>query len=185
MTPGGVLVHHIAGRTRFRVPEKRGDGGYFANVTEQLGQCPGVSAVSASEVTGSVLVLHEATEPDVLIAYARTFELFDLPAVTVPAVNAGRPPAELMTDGLDQVDGWIRAQTGRSTDLRSLALTGLIGAAVWQTLRGQLLPAAGTLIWYALTVATNDRRRSGHDTDRAAAQERADSALTNPRLRTD
>jgi hypothetical protein len=186
MTPGGVLVHHIAGRTRFRVPEKLGDSGYFANVTEQLGQCPGVSSVIVSELTGSVLVLHEATEPDVLIAYARTFELFDLPAAPVRAASAGRPPAELITHGLGQLDQWIRAQTGRSTDLRSLALTGLIGAAVWQTLRGQLLPAAGTLIWYALTVATNDPRRpSDQDTDGAAAHERADSAVTNPRLRTD
>jgi hypothetical protein len=179
MTPGGVLVHHVAGRTRFRVLEKRGDSGYFTNVTEQLGQCPGVSSVIASEVTGGVLVLHEDPEPDVLVAYARTFELFDVPADTVPAIDAGRPPAELINHGLGQLDQWIRAETGRGTDLRSLVLTGLVGAAVWQTLRGQLLPAAGTLIWYALSVATNERRRpGGQGKDTAGADyERIDSSV--------
>jgi hypothetical protein len=174
-----MLVHHIAGRTRFRILEKRGDSAYFANVTEQLGQCPGVSSVIASEVTGSVLVLHEAPEPDVLVAYARTFELFNLPAATVPAVHAGRPPAELITHSLGHLDQWIRAETGSCTDLRSLVLTGLIGAAVWQTLRGQLLPAAATLIWYALSVATNDRGQpAGQETDTARAdQERVDSSV--------
>jgi hypothetical protein len=179
MTPDGVLVHHITGRTRFRILEKRGDSAYFANVTEQLGQCPGVSSVIASDVTGSVLVLHEAPDPDVLIAYARTFELFDMPAATVPAVDAMRPPAELINNSLGQLDQWIRAETGRGADLRSLVLTGLIGAAVWQTLRGQVLPAAATLIWYTLSVATNDRRRpAGQETDTARADhERVDSSV--------
>jgi hypothetical protein len=178
MTPGGVLVHHLAGRTRFRVPKKRGDAGYFANVTEQLGQCPGVTSVTGSEVTGSVLVLHDAPEPDVLVAYARTFELFDVDAA-VPAVDAVRSPAELITHSLGQLDRWIRAETGRGTDLRSLMLTGLVGAAVWQALRGSVLPAAGTLIWYALTVATKDSPRSGAQ---AGAEARDDHARVDAPL---
>jgi hypothetical protein len=163
MTPVATLEHQISGRTRFRVPEKRGDGGYFAHVSEQLGQCPGVTAVTTSVVTGSVLVVHEAADADVLIAYARTFDLFELPEQPSVSITTGRAPADIVNNGLRQIDDWVRAETGQGTDLRSLALTGLIAAAVWQMLRGQLLPAAGTLIWYALSVASEGRQRSGRD----------------------
>jgi hypothetical protein len=180
MNPAGVLVHHVAGRTRFRIPEKRVDSGYFANVARQLAQCPGVLSVTASQVTGSVLVLHEAAEPDVLVAYARTFDLFDVPDSTPDAPGATRPPAEILGHGLAQLDQWIRTQTGRRTDLRSVALTALVGAALWQTLRGQLLPAGATLIWYALAVASRDRES---DRDRTVdAVGNAPRQAVNPSL---
>jgi hypothetical protein len=180
MTPAGLLVHHIPGRTRFRIPVKRGDRAYFANLTEQLGQCPGVGAVTASEVTGSVLVLHEAADPDVLVSYARTFDLFDVPDA-LSGGEAIRPPAEILNLSLGHVDEWIRTHTRRGTDLRSVALTGLVGAAIWQMLRGQTLPAAATLIWYALTVASRDRQGSGGRQE-GQTTSRADHAEVDPAL---
>jgi hypothetical protein len=160
MTARAILVHHIAGRTRFRIPDKRGDTAYLAGVSEQLRHCPGVTSVTSSATTGSVLVVHETADADVLLAYARTLDLFEVLERPAAAVEKNRAPAEIVNDSLQRVDDWVRAETGLRTDLRSLALTGLIGAAVWQMLRGQLLPAAGTLIWYALSVAAEGRQRS-------------------------
>ena len=168
MTPSATLVHHIDGRTRFRVAEKRGDREYFARVSEKLEHCPGVFSVTVSEVTGSVLVFHEPIEVGVLASYARTFELFDSAEAGTEARMITRPPAEIVGHRLGQLDGWVRAQTGRSTDLRSVALTGLLSAALWQMLRGQILPEAVTLVWYALAMVSNGRRDGGGHSDHAA-----------------
>jgi hypothetical protein len=153
MSPAATLVHHMPGRTRVRVPIKRGDSEYFAKLREHLAQCPGVTWVTTSALTGSVLVAHEAADPDVLVAYARTFELFELLESSDGFAGQPRSPAAMINGGARRLDEWIRTQTTGGTDLRSLALTGLIGAALWQLLRGQALPAATTLVWYALTVA--------------------------------
>ena len=177
MKPRAAIVHQVAGRTRFRIPERRSDPGYFAHVSEQLGQCPGVESVMTNAITGSVLVVHETDEPDVLIAYARTFELFDTLDGPASALERSRPPADIINVGLRHMDAWVRAETKQSTDLRSVALTGLIAAAVWQMLRGQLFPAAGTLLWYALSVASERRSSGGEQVTPDADYEGVDSPV--------
>jgi hypothetical protein len=148
-----ALVHHIPGRTRFRVVGRGEDGPFFARLKEQLAQCPGVISVATSQLTGSVLVHHNAADPDVLIAYARTMELFDIEAGAM-AGDTSRLPATMVTAAIGQLDRWVRSESRPATDLRSLAVTGLVGAAVWQLLRGRIFPPATTLIAYALGVAT-------------------------------
>jgi hypothetical protein len=175
MNAAATLVHHIPGRTRFRVLSKQGDARYFATVQEQLKQCPGVASVSTTAATGSVLIVHDAAEPDVLIAYSRTFELFELPDQSARAMATSRAAADIVSEGLRQMDDWIRVETGRGMDLRSLALTGLIGAAVWQMLRGQLLPAAGTLMWYALSIVESGEQPTDERTRQVSRYEEVDS----------
>jgi hypothetical protein len=165
MTPEASIVHHLPGRTRFRVAAKRGDADYFSRLREQLGQCPGVLSVTTSAVTGSVLVIHEAADSDTLLSYARTFELFELAVENAGAVERVRSPAEILTHNLERMDRWVRTETRQTTDLRSLALTGLIGAAVWQALRGQVFPAAATLVWYAITVVSDRRHLRASEND--------------------
>jgi hypothetical protein len=160
VTPVAVFTHHIAGRTRIRVLAKRGDAEYFARMREQLAHCPGVASVVTNEATCSVLVFHDAADPDVLADYGRTFELFDA-SVPVPTRRELRAPAAIVTEGISLLDKWVKAGTGQSTDLRSVALTGLVGATIWQMLRGPLLPAAATLLWYTLAVVATDNRSRG------------------------
>jgi Heavy metal associated domain 2 len=162
MTPRATLAHHIDGRTRFRIPDKRGDREYFARVIEKLEQCPGVVSVTANDMTASVLIIHEANDVDVLTSYARTFELFDSADADTKRRMMTRPPGEILGHRFGQLDGWVRAQTGRTTDLRSLALTGLLGTALWQMLRGRILPEAVTLLWYAFAVVANGQRHSAN-----------------------
>jgi hypothetical protein len=134
-----------------------------------LSQCPGVLSVVVNEVSGSVLIAHEAAEPDILVAYARTFDVFEV-AEPTPAATSTRPPGEILTHRLRDMDAWVRAQTSEATDLRSVALAGLAGAAIWQLLRGQAFPAAATLIWYAVAVAGRGR------TDGSREQEASERA---------
>jgi hypothetical protein len=171
----------MAGRTRFRVAARRGDRQYFASLREHLIQCPGVLSVTTSELTGSVLVDHDAADPDVLVAYARTFELFDVPESRAGGADRLRSPTDILTDRARRLDQWVRTETAGATDLRSVALTALIGAAVWQVLRGPVLPAAATLIWYAMAVAAGDQRQPGGGrqtpTAGSAHQEEIDSPV--------
>jgi hypothetical protein len=160
-----TLVHHISGRTRFRVVGRREDGPYFARLKEQLAQCPGVISVATSQLTGSVLVHHNASNADVLIAYARTMELFDIEAGAARAADTSRVPATILTGSIGQLDRWVRSESRPATDLRSLAVTGLVGAAVWQLLRGRIFPPATTLIAYALGVASTSLPVAAGDVD--------------------
>jgi hypothetical protein len=126
-----------------------------------------------------MLVLHEAADPDVLVAYARTFELFEIPDSGAGSPGRPRSPAEIITERVRHADQWVRIASADGTDLRSVALIGLIGAAGWQVLRGQVLPAATTLIWYALAVAAADRRTGGGGRENPAAdrQEAVDASV--------
>jgi hypothetical protein len=160
-----TLVHHIAGRTRFRVVGRREDGPYFARLKEQLAQCPGVLSVATSQLTGSVLVHHNASDANVLIVYARTMELFDIEAGATRAGDTSRLPATILTASIGQLDRWVRSESRPATDVRSLAVTGLVGAAVWQLLRGRIFPPATTLIAYALGVASASSLAAPRDMD--------------------
>jgi hypothetical protein len=177
MTPDATVVHHIAGRTRFRIHAARGNREYFSRLGDHLAKCPGVESIMTNVVTGSVLVLHDAAEPDVLAAYARTFELFEVKDEAVRAVEGGRPSAAVLTRRIERIDQWVRAETGEATDLRSVALTSLIAAAIWQLLRGNTLPAAGTLVWYALSLASNGPIPTGGSRKTPPLDEDADEEI--------
>ena len=71
------VVHELFGRLRLRIPEKRKDGAYFAELAERLSECPGVTRVESNALTGSVLLLHteETTATDVA-RYAEQTALF-------------------------------------------------------------------------------------------------------------
>jgi hypothetical protein len=178
VTPEAAVEHHIPGRTRFRVSSKRGAADYFAGLREQFPQCPGVVSVTTNHVTGSVLIIHDSAEPGVLVDYARTLGLFDVrDQARAGALERVRPPDEILTHRLEQLDQWVQTETRRETDLRSVALTGLIAAALWQLLRGPVFPAAATLFWYALSVA---RRPAHSGTQGRTSAANADETLDTP-----
>ncbi len=56
------------------------------------------------------------------------------------------------TRWLASTRGCARAPEAAGT-LGSVAVMGLLAGAVWQATRGQVLPAATTLVWYALALA--------------------------------
>lgn len=153
MPPSAHIAHRMPGRLRLRVAERRGDEAWFRGAVAQLRECPTVSDVSASPVTGSLLVRHDGPDIDVIQSYARALELFEVAQDPAPPAAHTAAPDSLIRGRLVDADRWVRRESANGTDLRSLALVGLLGASVWQALRGQVLPAAGTLLWYALTLS--------------------------------
>jgi hypothetical protein len=162
MLPAAVVVHEMPGRMRLRIAERRCDEAWFARVTRQLRDCPTVLDATPTPITGSILIQYDGTDANVIRSYAQTLELFEVVTSLERRDAGGPPPDEVIRTGLSIVDGWMRRQTGNGTDLRSVALVGLLGAAVWQTLRGHVLPAGATLLWYAIALST-ERRPDGPD----------------------
>jgi hypothetical protein len=125
--PGAFLAHASGGRTRLRVPSRRGDTDYFTACAARLAEFDGVLAVTPRALTASLLVEHDG-DFGAIAARARAAGLFALePASGEPELARG--PA---------VPG----------------LAGVLGAlAVVQLLRQRVLPPAITLLWYAASVA--------------------------------
>jgi hypothetical protein len=157
MLPVAVIAHRLPGRLRVRIDERRRDDAYFSRVAEHLRQCPGVIDVAVTPLTGSVLILHETADTQIVADYAKAFELFEIVLPAAARRSNELAPDEVIRENLARVDGWMRREGGPEASLRSVAILGLVGAAVWQTARGQWLPATATLLWYALAL-TRDRR---------------------------
>jgi hypothetical protein len=139
------VCHRIPGRTRIRVPERRGDAAYFADVQRALAGLEGVERCDVNPVTGSLIIEHSAPLAALVehAAQAGVFRLAQLDPESVP----GRVRALLNLRRLDQEVS--RASNGE-VDLATLTAAGLLTMAAVQLVRGQILAPATTLLWYAL-----------------------------------
>jgi hypothetical protein len=151
MRPPAYAVHRLASRARLRVPDLSGDHERCGFVVEALSHCPQVVAVRANPVTASVVLEHDDNALDRIAAYARDLDLFDLEPQ--PPGASAKAPGVVLEDALSRVDAWVRAETGGRSTLGSVAVMALLAGAMWQVTRGQVLPAAATLVWYALALA--------------------------------
>jgi hypothetical protein len=125
--PAAHTAHASAGRTRVRVPERKGDVDYFSSSATRLAEFEGVLAVTPRAVTASLLIEHEGAF-DPIAGRARAEGLFALE----PAPHEDPLAPRLAVPGL----------------------AGVLGAlAVVQLFRQRVLPPAITLLWYAASVA--------------------------------
>lgn len=154
------VAHVLPGRLRVRVPSRQRDATWFAEAVHVLETMPGTGPVTGNPVSASLLILHrEPTER--VLAFARAQGLFDADVATAHAI--GFPPTRAFShevkDRLEQADLALRFASGGRSDLRSAAFATLVVGAAVQAVRGQLLPAAGTLVAYALAMLP--RREEG------------------------
>lgn len=147
-------MHTIAGRSRLRVPSRKGDAGYFAHVGRALGAEPGVAEVTTNALTGSILVVHRGPA-DALWQAAASAQLFQV----VPASDTAPVVTDLASKGVNRLEQRLNVLTHGRFDLYELIFTGLIGAAIVQMLRGQLLGPASALLSYAAAILVASRAR--------------------------
>jgi hypothetical protein len=137
-------VHSLPGRTRFRVPNRRGDAGFFAEVAHRLMQCAGVARVETNPLTSSVLVHHEGDLRE-LLARAAACGLGELVELELHSP----PVARRLRHEVRALDHRIRDFTHGELDLSTLAFLALLAMAGVQLLRGQQPVVAVSLAWYA------------------------------------
>jgi hypothetical protein len=139
------VCHRIAGRTRLRVPERRGDAVYFAQVHSALAGHEGVGRCDVNPATASILIEHSVSL-EALAEFAVQAGLFRLGEL-MPAIVPGRERAR---QGLRRLDRELTRASNGELDLATVAGAGLLALAAVQLLRGQVLAPASTLTWYAL-----------------------------------
>lgn len=156
--PTALLEHTLPGRTRFRVPARRRDDGYFAELAAALAGLNGVDQVLTTPLSGSVLVYHR-TPADSIVAFARERGLFDVGTAAPPGRPTPRPLALVLGERLDQTDLALRLMSRGESNLEEIALGGLLIGALYQFLNGRGLPAGVTLLRYANTLIDRPSRR--------------------------
>lgn len=143
MAVKAYAVHHLKGRTRFRVPARRGNAAFFKEIAERLEQCAGVKGVGTNPVTGSVLVHHDG-DIEGLVFQALGCGLTEL----VELELSSPPVARRIRADIIAVDRGIRRHTSGELDLGTLAAFGLVVIGGMQLLRGQTTLAV-SMVWYA------------------------------------
>lgn len=146
MNPVAHVAHQIHGRVRIRVPSRRGDTAYFANVYESLTAFPAIEELRVNPVAGSVIINHSDSSLDPLKQYAQEKQLFILEETDYqPEVLLQRA-----SSGLASIDSGMKKITAGDFDLRSALFILLIAVAIRQLLRGHVVGPASTLLWQAL-----------------------------------
>ena len=143
---------------RLRIPSRRNDTAFFTRVVAGLRRCPAVAELRVNPATGSVLIMDtRGVALEVVREHARSHGLFALPDGT------GRANVtDAVLQGAQRLDGRLRGASGGELDLRGVAFLTLLGTALYQLARGQLLAPAATLGWYAAALlAMPERRPSG------------------------
>jgi hypothetical protein len=204
MLPTAYLVHQISGRMRLRVPDKRGDTGYFKSVTKALSGLAGVEQVIVTPATASILIHHKGdTEPIVAAASERGLFAIDVvpkrsPSQSSTEVNTNRILPSSLDTAAKGLAGLALLQAARGQPfgsavenfwngygaMRLLERPGLaaIFAAigVYQAFRGRYLGSAASLYFYSLLtrqLAAAEESRAGlRRQEGFAAQASADSA---------
>jgi hypothetical protein len=130
-----------------RIPSRRHDREFFTRLVAGLRACPGVAELRVNPATASVLLLDpRGVALDSIRSHAHDHGLFDIPSTARPHL------ADSVLQGARQLDQGLRRASGEELDLRALAFLALLGGALYQALRGDILAPAATLGWYAAAV---------------------------------
>lgn len=154
--PVAQLVHELPGRIRLRVPARRGDTRYFAEVSETFDLCRAVLVAETNPRTASVLIHHEG-EPRTVWSFAHEQALF---VPESPENVAPRVMDRAIADAR-QIDSWFRSSSGGDLDLGSVMTLGLVGLSALQLMRGNVLAPSVTLAWYAITLLQQRAAKRG------------------------
>lgn len=144
MKARAYVVHRLPGRVRFKIPARRANRPFLAELERRLRRLPAVTGVATNPVTGSVLVTHEGALADLTEAAfgSEIGELVEM-ALEAPPV-ARRLKAEALA-----IDRSLQEVTDGEVDLATLASLGLLAMAAILLLRGRQPAAAVSLGWYA------------------------------------
>lgn len=144
MSDTAYLVHRAPGRLRLRLPGMRGETPFFRELVARIRQLEDIEAVRANPDTGGVLILHRReTQEAVLARLASALSLSDEDYVPPSAFSRA-------VAGLGQLDEVIARETRGGSSLSSVVFLLLVGMALVQLARGQVMAPASSLLWYAL-----------------------------------
>lgn len=179
MLPNAFITHATQGRVRIKIPDRKGDSTYFSSLKEKLvglSELPGIQRVEANPMTGSILVLHaldlQATDLEMVAQYGEFNNLFCLRLSPPQQASApGRP-----VQALQETNRKVGVLTGGEIDAEILAILGLLGIAVVQLKRGNIMIPAVSALWYVYSLLKDRQRKhnNGSHTETTAVKEMND-----------
>lgn len=156
MKPVAEIIHQTRGRTRLKVPGKRRDGQFFFDIEKQLAKLPGIEAVKGNPLSSSILLQHPDAGHDDTISTIKKLGVFDsIETASAPKTSGSNP--EAITEALTELEGTFSDYAQKQ---HSLLFTLLIGLAIVQILRGNIMAPAIPLLGYAIEIALKDKYQS-------------------------
>lgn len=161
--PAAYVKHQLPGRVRLKIPQKRGDFGYFDRMAELLADCATITQLQLNPPAASLLICHAPDRNFSTIAeFAQTQGLFFV-TEQQPEAMLLIPPlpiAKLASAGLNRIDESLLEVSQGRLDGRTLLIMALIGLSVRQMSRGNMMGAASSLIWYAFRLLKEESEKA-------------------------
>ncbi len=155
--PGHFVVEHsLPGRLRVRLPRNAD----LEQMVQALGSRPGVTGVTASPLTGGVLVRYDPEQIDAggLLEAVADAELEPLPR------NGGPAPATLagaVTSAVAALDDRVKSAMRGAGGLGVLVPAGLLFWAAGEVMRGRATPLRwSSAVWYAHSIFRDYNREA-------------------------
>lgn len=152
--PCAFIKHQLPGRVRLKIPRKRGDFHYFDRIAEAFTDCVGITQLQLNPPAASLLICHDnETAFTAISEFAATkslFQLTEMPEDYQPFMLPKLPIATLGSAGFGKFDGVLLNYSQGRLDARSFLFLGLLGLALHQATRGNVMAPAASLFWYAL-----------------------------------
>jgi hypothetical protein len=138
------VVHRIPGRVRLKVPARRGDAAFFAELSQRVRRMPRVRHVDVNPMTGSVLLRHEGDFAHIAseLLGSDAGQLVEM-AMALPSV------ARHVRHEVKDLDQALRRWSHHALDLGTVVAVGLAAMAGLQLLRGRAPSQAVSLAWYS------------------------------------
>lgn len=172
MLSDAYITHATPERVRIKIPDRKGDSAYFSLLKEKLAglsELPGIQRVEVNPLTGSLLIIHtldlQALDLEMIAQYSAFNNLFRLKVS--PPDHTSAP--EKLKQSRRENNGKAGGFTGGEIDTTVLAILGLLGIAVIQLKRGNIMIPAVSALWYVYSLM-KDRQRdaataTAHDDD--------------------
>lgn len=151
--PSAFIKHQMPGRVRLKIPQKRGDINYFNRLEELFSHFFGINELKLNPSTASIVINHETDVPfQDIVEFAKTKNLFNLveEAEDHDEVVPNMYIKALTLTGFNRFDKALLAYSKGRLDARSFVFLSLIGLAIHQAARGNVMAPAATLLWYAV-----------------------------------
>jgi hypothetical protein len=142
MATNAVIAHRIPGRARLLVRDKRGNIGYFSDLSESLGRLEGVQRTKTNPTTGSI-TLEFLGDLETILQHA---EDTDLLSITESVLPEGSPSSLVRPMAFP-----INLVSGRDVNRMFMVGSVLLVVGVIQIIRGEWFPPAVSVFWMAAT----------------------------------
>mgnify|MGYP001818204601 CR=1 FL=1 len=151
-----AIAYQTDGRTRLGALVRPVDTLELMDIADNLSGPRGVDAVDFRAATGSLVIKHELARVGIEIAGS------------VDGIDGYTDCLAPVRATIGRVDGLMTRLTTGGVDMRTITFVLMLGLALRQTMRGQIMVPAFSFLWYASEILTKSRLGDGDPGDSPA-----------------